>query len=744
MYKTDNCTLTSILVLLVLNLVIFFTSRVFLINNLLDPIYDSKAKIVSSKRVNIEGHFITHLRSTAHDKCPESYQPLFRHLATGATLGYCRQVQGSSIKFESIGDASKIKVGLVDDSLCPEGFSHVPGTAGLGLYKLETKLICANFIKASELDYEVSAKGDCPPGMKSCGRLTENFFCLNDEQDCPVNGIRIQSGMSSFPEREKYQRLELGNNVFLYFSRQTTDGLLLTDDWTFGNPKGVCLNPDEVATRQETWRFWKKEYLPECKSVLQNLELDVDYTRMFQMSWKRLLMNNEINVFALKNKLDLQSGQISDWEVGIFHKTRIYFNRECKDYGQTYDETFTDFGSAVNYESLYILLTISVVLNSCVIVILLVQLIIGCLLKRGRLVPNYTLNWRTLVKSLSLVAIFNFLMITLVVVSLVLIKQNKNHIYVEAKKQGYSCVDQSLSRFVDFFLNKDNVISEAVIFTLSFGIISSFCYIIFYLIIIKNFDQVPKDAHPQSKNWATNSKSAEDIHKTSKTTSSTHSKYSQKSRDETYNQIKNKFLTGDYNSHENSTWGTFQLSDMKNNSRPAEPKKDELSLQNYVYIDENDENFEDDPPGTNQPVLDLEMGYSQFFKKDEHKKSLPWLKSNSLSDISKSQEFKGLQNETMEGFEFSKYSSGENKSQRFGLIKICPELIKKRTGNRSSEFNVNSGENESFTSNNTSINLVNVNFVKNNILDFTKEEILYKSGSHGEEKEPWSESESNR
>lgn len=739
MYKTDNCTLTSILVLLVLNLVIFFTSRVFLINNLLDPIYDSKAKIVSSKRVNIEGHFISHLRSTAHDKCPESYKPLFRNLTTGPTLGYCRQARDASINFKSLRDASQAGLSQSDDSLCPEGYEHVPSTPGLGLYKLETKLICANFINVSKLDYKVSTDGQCPPGMKSCGRLTENFFCLDNEQSCPLNGIRIQNGMTPFSGREKYERLELGNNVFLYFTRQTTDGFLLTDDWTFGSPKGVCLNPDEVASPGETWRFWQKEFLAQCKSVVSGLELDPDYKRMFKMSWKRLLMNNRVNVFAQKHGLDLE-GRIGDWEVGIFHKTKIYFNKECANFDQSYDETFTAFGSAVNYESLYVLLMVLVVLNSCVIVTLLVQLVIGYLLKRGRLVPNYTLNWKTLVKSLSLVGLFNILMIMLVIVSLVLIKQNKNHIYAEAKRQGYSCVDSSLARFVDFFLDKDHVISEAMILTLTFAIISIICYIIFFLIIIKNFDVLPDHTHPQSKTWAANSKSAEDIHTTSQTTSSTHSKYSQKSRDETYNQFKHKFMSGDYNSRDNSTWGTFHVSGL---NAPAEAKPEEPNLEDYVYIDEQDEQFEDEG-ASGGGIAELEMGYSQFFKKDENKKSQSWLRSNSLSDISRSQEFKGLANDTPDAFDVSKYSSGENKSGRFGLNRICPELVKKRSGSRSGEFNVHSVESESLTSNNTSINMVNVNFVKNNILNFTKEEIVYRSGSVGEEREPGSGPELNR
>ena len=739
MYKTDNCTLTSIVVLLGLNLITFCTFTIFLISNSLNPIYQTKAPIVSSKRANIEGYMVTNLRSTSHDKCPESYRPLFKNLTTGPTLGYCRKKTDNSTKFQSIDNASNLKIGKIDDSLCKSGFSHIPGTSGLQLPKLESKLICAKFVKAEKLGYEVSETRNCQEGMHVCGKLTENSFCINNQFECPINGFRIQEGLSSFPGREKYQRIELGNNKFLYFTKTNTDGYVLTDDWILGNPKGVCLNPNEIVSSKRVWEFWKQDYVQYCRSALINLDYDKDYTLIYKTNWKTLLQNNEFNAFIQKNNLDLQMGQIDDREIGIFHKSKIYFNEECKDYHSTYDQTFLNFGSAVDYENIFILLTISVVLNSCAIILLFVQLLIGCLLKKGKLVRNYTINWKMLVKSLSSVALFNIIMITLLIVSLVLIKRNENHVYLDAKRRGFSCVDKSLTLFIDFFLNKDNAISNIIILTLSFGIISSFSYIIFYLIIIKNFDKNLNMRNTsnnlRSKIQSANSKSEENIQKISKTTSSTKSKYSQKSRDETYNSYTGKFFSG-YNSMANLTWQTFQASGIQNNiSKNNDPKTDEKKLKNYVFIDENDEPFETDKETSYGNITDPQMGYSQFLKKDEIRKSETKYKSNSLSDISKSQEFKYLQNEETDFFPNSKYSSGDNQSQSFGILKDCIiSMKKKNSSKRFYENHIDSGNNDSFASNNTSINNANMNFITNKILNFTKEEIVYKSGSIGEEK----------
>jgi hypothetical protein len=509
----------------------------------------------------------------------------------------------------------------------------------------------------------------------------------------------------------------------------------LTDDWILGNPKGICLNPKEIVSSKRVWDFWEQDYVQHCRSALVNLDYDKDYTLLYKTNWKTLLKNNAFGVFVQKNNLDLQIDQIDDREIGIFHKSKIYFNEECKDYHSTYDQTFLNFGSAVDYENIFILLTISVVLNSCAIILLFVQLLIGCLLKKGKLVRNYTINWKMLVKSLSTVALFNLIMITLLIVSLVLIKRNENHVYLDAKRQGLSCMDKSLTLFIDFFLNKDNTISDVIILTLSFGIISSFSYIIFYLIIIKNFDKnlkMPNNLN--SKIQSANSKSLENTHKLSKTTSSTHSKYSQKSRDETYNSYTGKFFSG-YNSMANVTWQTFQMSGIQNNVSKNGQNNEENKLENYVFIDENDEPFETDKEASYNNIPDLEMGYSQFIKKDEIRKSEVKFKSNSLSDISKSQEFKYLQNEEMEHFPNSKYSSGENQSQSFGILKDCiVSMRKKNSSKKFYENNIDSGNNESFASNNTSINNPNMNFITNKILNFTKEEIIYKSGSIGEEK----------
>ena len=431
MYKTDNCTLTSIITLLCLNLVAFSTLTIFLISNSLNPIYQNKEKIVSSKQVNIEGYVVTDIYSTDHDSCRESYQPLFKQINTGPSLGYCREKVNNSTNFESINNSSDIKVGKKDDSLCSNNFEHIPGTSGLELVKLETKIACAKFVKADKLDYEISNSTTCLPGMQFCGKLTEKYFCLNDKVECPINGLHIIKGLEGFPEREKYRRIELGNNLFLYFSNEITNGYLITDDWAIGNINGICLNPNEVEVKEDTWEFWKRDYQKNCRSILSNLKYDLDYKLMSSHSWDDLLKNNDIDTFVKANNLNLNIDLIKNRQVGIFHKSKIYFNKDCKDYQSTYDKTFENFGSAVDYENIFILLTISVVLNSCAIIMLLVQLLIGCLLKNGKFVRNYTINWKMLVKSLTSVAFFNLIMIILLLFALLQIKKNKNHIINE-------------------------------------------------------------------------------------------------------------------------------------------------------------------------------------------------------------------------------------------------------------------------------------------------------------------------
>jgi len=719
MYKTDNCTLTSIAVLLGFNLITFCTFTIFLITNSLQPIYQTKASIVSSKRVNIEGYVVTELTSTPYEHCPKDFRPLFQNITTGDILEHCSKKTENSTNFGIIQNTPEDNT---DDSLCKKGYTHISGSPEIKLERLESELICAKFVK---MNYETSTTEDCPVGMHSCGKLTENYFCINDEEKCPINDFQIYPNplLKEFPDKWKYQRVLLKENpkIFLYYTKNKKDGNILTNDWILGNPKGVCLNPNEIVTSNEVWQYWGRTYVKRCLSVIDNLDYDKDYQLKYKTTWKTILKNNKFDFNAEKKELDIRLDQIEDWDIGIFHKSKIFFNKECKDYKSTYDETFDKFGSAVNYEIIFILVTISVVLNSCAIILLFVQLLIGCLLKNGKLVRNYTINWKMLVKSLSSVALSNFIMITLLIASLVLIKQNNNHIYQEAKREGKQCVDSNMTLFIDFFINNDNIISDIVILTLSLSIISCFTFIIFFLIIIKNFDGnsdlkiISKTNNVKSKIQSANSNSAEDFNKISKTTSSTKSKYSQKSRDETYNHMKSiMFNGGEYNSIENNTWSTFQMSGIKNNlSKMPKPPKEEPKLENYVFIDENDDPFDDDKEGSNSDIAELEMGFSQFLKKEDQKKSIVKFKSNSLSDISKSQEFKYLQNNESETFDVSRYSSGENQSQSFGIIKICPELLKKKRSNKKFiESNVDSGTNESFTSNNTSINKINVNFLK--------------------------------
>ena len=463
---------------------------------------------------------------------------------------------------------------------------------------------------------------------------------------------------------------------------------------------------------------------------------------MFSISWNELLERNDIETFVKANNLDFDVEALDERKVGVFHKSKIYFNKNCKDYKRTYDQTFQNFGSAVNYENIFIILTVSVVLNSCAIIMLLVQFLIGCLLKNGKLVRNYTINWKMLVKSLSAVAIFDLLMITLLFIAMFSIKQNKNHIYIEAKEQGYSCVDKNLSLFIDFFLNKDATIFDTIILSLSFGIISSFSYIIFYLIIIKNFDKnqqfpiIPKNTDLKFQNNKINCNSAEDIQKISKTSSSTNSKYSQKSRDENYQKynklnFSSQNTMSGYVSNENITWASFKDQSKSQLNKTKQENMEEEKME-YVQIDENEEYLENSKDESSlSRIPELDHGLSQFlFKKEDSKNYFLEYKSNSLSDINRSKEFKNFQNEDMEKFNFSKYSSGEG-TKGFGLTKMCPEIMKQLSGKNVSTGNItNYEENDSYlNSNNTSINQANINFLENNILNMTKEEISEKFGS---------------
>lgn len=738
MYKTDNCTLSSITILLGLNLVMFTTFLFFLITNSLNPIFQNKSQIVSSKRVNIEGHLIQDIYSTSQDSCREAYQPLFRQLSTGPSLGYCKSQTPDSTKIKGLTGSSELQVGLSNDSLCPSEYVHVPATNGMGLFKLESKLVCAKFIKASELNYEISNTSKCSSGLKVCGQLTMNYFCLSEQEECPVNGVHVQTGISSFHDQEKYHRIELGNNVFLYFSKLNTGGLLLTDDWILASPKGVCLNPLEIEASQEMWPFWQRQYLDTCRSVLNDVYYDKDYSLIYQTSWNRILENNDLKSFVAANNLDLDLKKFKDWEVGIFQKSKIYFNKECKDYKSTYDQTFEKFGNSVNYEYIFILLTVAVVLNLCAIIMLIVLLLFGCLLKKGKYIRNYTINWKTLVKSLSSVAFFNACMIILLIASLILIKQNKNYVYLEAKRQGYTCVDDNLSSFINFFLNTDSKIFDVLVLILSFGVVSSMSYIVFFLLIIRNFDKftdpssTPKNTISPPKRFA-NSNSAENIQKLSKTTSSTKSKYSQKSKEEIYHHYSKIMFSGGYISKDHETWQSIELGVSKE-LRPEQ--KSDSELKEYIYIDGQQETNISRQDST--PALpELDLGYAQFLKKETLKNSSQRQRSNSMSEVSQYVDVKSPRNDS-DFVDYSKFSSGDGQNRSFGLLRLYPETGV-GGGNKNSQIrlfdqNDESAESGSSTFNNTSINQINVNFVKKNILGHTKEEISSKLGSYGDER----------
>ena len=750
-------------------MVAFVTFAVVIFQDSFNPIYKTKSSIVNSKRLNIEGHIITDINVTSEDKCRDGYEPLFKHLITGKTRTYCVLHHSEFTETELVSDSNvgEIKWNLQDDNRCRKGFQNVPGTSGIMLNRLGTKQICAQFTKPDHLSYAINADAKCKKDMKSCGRLTENYFCIPKDLTCPVNGIRIQKGLATFENRQQYQSHDLGEDFHLYYTKDNTEGFLITDDWIIGGAKGVCLNPFEIEIEPEAnkWDFWENHYLPSCQSRLDDTLYDLDYQLLFKISWKQILKNNNFEDFVKKHNLQWTETAQQDRQIGVYHKSKMFFNEQCKDPESDYVDTLLQFGKAVDYENIFILLTVAIVLNSCAIILLVVQLVIGILLKKGRCIRNYTINWKMLVRSVGSVALFDFLMISLLVVVLVLINKNKNYIYLQPKKENIQCADKNFSLFINFFIRKDYSILVLVILCLSIGIVSAFSYVVFYLIIIKNFD-VSRNSEVRSnialeKNKNANPISAEKI--------SSNSRHSQRSKEEVYKHYSKIMFSGQYVSKDEDSWGYSELGTTHLKEGPKKPVKEEagFNFDKYIYIDEQLEINQErgqthkDPvsQGGHSPKKNFwkdkglekvteERSQDQTFKggdkinerfvsnqsNEKDKGTIQLDENKTISNIETLVTGNFLRFNTLETISSSKQSSEEDKISNFGLQRFLKSNLGQGSSfnviKNASDPNFDFTDNESFHLGNTSLNQTNMNYIQKNILNFSKEEISYCSDSN--------------
>jgi uncharacterized membrane protein len=121
----------------------------------------------------------------------------------------------------------------------------------------------------------------------------------------------------------------------------------------------------------------------------------------------------------------------------------------------------------------------------------------GLLLKKGKIVSNYTKNWKMLVNSLACVGVFNFLMISILVIVLCLIEINND--FIDTVYNVRTCVDDSTYNFIKFFYDKNNSFFLLYLLVcISAGVIICIVLVIFQIIIIKNFKIFEQDNSQRS------------------------------------------------------------------------------------------------------------------------------------------------------------------------------------------------------------------------------------------------------
>lgn len=502
MYKTDNCTITAIITLLCFNIIIFFVLIFIISETSSNPIYAHKNEIITAKSINYESNFVNNLYATIDPECRPGFQPLFKNLNSGKTKSYCSNKDPNNPKTKNINNQGQESKELTeaDDSRCPKGYKNIPRTNGLILQRLNAKLVCAEFTKFNFDDYIYISKEDtCPIGKRNCGNVSSKKFCLSELFDCPLNDIKIFNSDQSNSELSYYEKINIGSDMYIYFTNERVlSGNMVTDDWIIADPSGVCLNPKEIKTAYKNleWQYWDINFVEKCKSTIENNNLDNNYKLMIELNWIDLLKYNHIDGFLPNHHIDLNIDQIPSKKIGIFTKNKIFFDNSCYKH-KLFITSFKQFGVDHNYAHFFILIVISIILNLCGIILLMFQLLMAFLLKKGVIVSNYTKNWKMLVNSLACVGIFDFLMISILIIVLCLIEINNG--FIDKIFNVKTCVDDSTYNFIKFFYDKNN--SFFLIYLLvciSSGIIICFVLVLFQIIIIKNFKKFENENKEQS------------------------------------------------------------------------------------------------------------------------------------------------------------------------------------------------------------------------------------------------------
>ena len=178
------------------------------------------------------------------------------------------------------------------------------------------------------LENAVKLNQNCSNDKKECGILDSlnQKLCLNLNEDCPINDIKIDNNNNIDNSDIKYKTVKLNNGQFLHYTNQSTDKpilikLKLSDD-------KPCIYPGQYS--------WKYYYELEpingtCNISVINSTIDNRYVKFDTTSKKNLYKDNNI-YDKIEKIVDYPLNLLENSNIDFFSRTYLGFDKECMKY----------------------------------------------------------------------------------------------------------------------------------------------------------------------------------------------------------------------------------------------------------------------------------------------------------------------------------------------------------------------------------------------------------------------------
>ena len=176
----------------------------------------------------------------------------------------------------------------------------------------------------SQYDYATLLSNSIAPSdnMKPCGILDNNKekMYIPKEDICPINSIKI----SNTKLDEKYQSIQIEDNLYLCFSREFPEQNIIVDI-KISDDKNVCFNPNEYNVGNMSTSSLDIEKIYKCNSYV-NTTYDTRYELIDSIS-KYTLFNDNGLYDKLKDIPEYSKENLENITTSLFVRNYNGFNK---------------------------------------------------------------------------------------------------------------------------------------------------------------------------------------------------------------------------------------------------------------------------------------------------------------------------------------------------------------------------------------------------------------------------------